>query len=127
MAWLIGEQVNLASRLCLGVELFLELVAGSGQRAAFDALGGFGQGGHGGGVEFAPTVEGIVEIVGDLPQLDVSPGVREPRTAPLQKLLRKVLDDTGEGRPYGVEGGWRQIKPSPHGGVERHLWSIDIQ
>ena len=55
--------------------VLLVFVTADGEEPAFDGLGGAGEKGSGGTVKVAPAIHGFVQIVGDLVEVLIDPGV----------------------------------------------------
>src|SRR5258708_208896 len=70
-------------------------VTADGEKAAFDRLGSAGEERSGGTVNVAPAVHGFVEMVRDLVEVLIDPGVRIPGRAGFEVLV-EVTDYAAE-------------------------------
>ena len=75
--------------------VLLVFVTADGEEPAFDGLSGAGEERSGGTVNVAPAVHGFVEIVRDLVEVLIDPGVCVPGRASFEVLV-EVTNDAAE-------------------------------
>jgi hypothetical protein len=112
----------LAVGLILMPLVLFVFVTADGEEAAFDGLSSTGEERSGGTINVAPAVHGFVEIVRDLVEVLIDPGVRIPGRTGFEVLVEVTNDAAECGFNLRVVSRWFPWQSRSILGVRRGGW-----